>query len=112
MTLNFSIYKAKASPEKTLRILKATGCENMDIKQIIGLNIKYHRQQRRYSQEELASKTGVSTSAISDIETGSSDPKATTLYKISHALNIDMAMLFDENITSKDIKWRFDLKDE
>ena len=52
-----------------------------ELKITLGKNIKFLRENRKWSQEELSKKTGVSKKTISDIETGQKFARAKTLVK-------------------------------
>lgn len=56
--------------------------------------ITYLRERRNLTQSELAIAAGVSQSTIAHIENGKKDPSLSTLKKISHALNVHIAILF------------------
>lgn len=62
----------------------------------IGQRIKYMREQRKYTQSELAAKCGVGQAAISNLETDSSRrPSASTLLKLSAALDVNPHWFID-----------------
>lgn len=56
--------------------------------------LKYLRQVRKYSQKELAKRSGVSQSTIAQIESGRMDPSIKTLEKIAKALDAEPAIFF------------------
>ena len=55
------------------------------LKITFGKNIKFRREQKKWSQEELSEKTGVTRNTISDIETGQKFARAKTLVKLAEA---------------------------
>ncbi len=55
----------------------------------IGLKIMYRRKELQFTQETLASLSGVSRSRISDIERGREIFKISSLIMIAQALQID-----------------------
>ncbi|MCY8231593.1 helix-turn-helix domain-containing protein [Priestia endophytica] len=59
----------------------------------IGQNIRFQREQKGMSQEELALKIRVGTSTIQKYESGQSLPDTQTILKISTALDIPAAEL-------------------
>ncbi len=65
------------------------------INERISLKIKFERQKRGFSQEELALESGLSRSAIWKIESGNVSPTIDTLEKIAAALGMDFASLTD-----------------
>jgi transcriptional regulator with XRE-family HTH domain len=68
----------------------------MDVRRIVGLNIRKHRIISALSQEELASRMGVEQFYISGLEAGRRNPTLVTLWRAAHALGITPAKLFDE----------------
>jgi len=65
-----------------------------EIQRILLINIKKYRSVLNYSQFNLAELCGVSTSYISEIETGKKFPSARTLDKIVKALEVRPYKLF------------------
>ena len=65
-----------------------------EIQRILLINIKKYRSRLKYSQFDLAGLCGVSTSYISEIETGKKFPSARTLEKIVKALEVRPYKLF------------------
>jgi transcriptional regulator with XRE-family HTH domain len=59
----------------------------------VAMRVKEWRKRRGMTQEELASKTGISRSYLAHLETARQDPKLSTLEKIAKALRIDIAKL-------------------
>ena len=57
--------------------------------------LKSARENAKLSQLELAYKSGVSQNMITYIETGRSSPTLTTLLKLTNALSINPADLFE-----------------
>lgn len=66
-----------------------------------GLKIKTLRTEQQLSLKELAAKSGVSISMISQIERGNTDPTLTTLYKLCKGLDVSISTLLgaDEQTT-------------
>lgn len=65
------------------------------ISEKISLKIKFERQKRGFSQEQLALTAGLSRSALWKIETGKVSPTLDTLEKIAKALGMDFNTLTD-----------------
>lgn len=65
------------------------------ISEKICLKIKFERQKREMSQEELALKSGLSRNAIWKIESGRVSPTITSIEKIAQALDMDFSALTD-----------------
>lgn len=61
----------------------------------ISLKIKFERQKRGFSQEELALAANLSRSALWKIETGKVSPTITSLEKIAKALGMEFNELTD-----------------
>lgn len=66
------------APDELSELLKA-----------IGDNIRRRRIERKLSQQDLATRCGVSRKHINRIEAGESEPGASVLYLISDALEVD-----------------------
>ena len=64
--------------------------------------LKYEREKQKLSQLELALKSGVSQNMIAYIETGKRTPTLSTIIKLCDALNINPAVLFDDENTQKE----------
>lgn len=65
----------------------------MDIRKVIGRNVRDVRQDRIWSQEELADRAGVHRTYISQVERGVTNPTATVIAKIADALGVEPAEL-------------------
>jgi transcriptional regulator with XRE-family HTH domain len=59
----------------------------------LGAAIRKLRQQRKLSQEDLAHDAGLTTSALSSIERGKSNPTWATVRRIAAALGVSMSKL-------------------
>ena len=59
----------------------------------IGKRIRYFRKKQNLSQEKLALEAGINPAFLGHLERGIKSPTATTLAKISDALNITMSEL-------------------
>lgn len=60
----------------------------------IGKAIKELRKQKEMSQIEFAEKIGISTTSLSQIESGIKKPSSKTLKAISTSLNVSEPMLY------------------
>ena len=65
------------------------------INEKICIKVKFERQKKGLSQEDLGFKAGLSRNAIWKIESGRVSPTIATLEKIAQALEIDFATLTD-----------------
>lgn len=68
----------------------------MDINTVIAHRLKELRDLQGWSLDVLAERSNVSRSAISLIERGQSNPTASVLDKLSAALNVTLASLFEQ----------------
>ncbi|MFB2836183.1 helix-turn-helix domain-containing protein [Floridanema evergladense] len=66
----------------------------LSIKQRFGLAIKQRRGELGISQEELAFKSGLHRTYISDIERGTRNPSLENIEKLAKALEISISTLF------------------
>ena len=67
----------------------------MDVRRIVGLNIRKHRIASGLSQEELSALAGVKSQFISLIETGRANAKLETVVTMAQALGSDPNELLD-----------------
>jgi transcriptional regulator with XRE-family HTH domain len=65
----------------------------MDVRQIVGLNIRKHRIASGFSQEELASRMGVEQYYVSGWEAGRRNPTLVTIWRAADALKVAPATL-------------------
>ena len=71
----------------------------------LGERIKELREKRGMSQEDLAKKTALSQSTVSQVEREEKDPSLSTLQKIAEGLDVHIAMLFaNENVHVFDLQ--------
>ena len=61
-----------------------------------GAKIKYLRELKNWNQTELAERSGISRSYLSQLESGLKDPTASLLEKLSDALQAPVNMFFDD----------------
>jgi transcriptional regulator with XRE-family HTH domain len=67
---------------------------NMNVKSILGTNIRHYRKQANLSQEELAEKADISVKHLSVIERGVSFASADLLGVLACQLGVPLAALF------------------
>ena len=67
----------------------------MTINKQLGARIRYLRQQKNLSIEELALEADVNRNYLGDLERGTRNPTMAVLVKISEALGIDLSVLFE-----------------
>jgi len=66
------------------------------LKGILGKNIKFFRLRRQFSQANLAEKSNISITFLSNIERGNNYPQAGTLCNIANSLGVEVWELFRE----------------
>ena len=65
----------------------------MDVRKIVGFNIRKARIDSGLSQEELAGRMGVEQFYVSGLEAGRRNPTLVTLWKAANALGVETATL-------------------
>ena len=80
----------------------------------IGKNIKYLRQQKNMTQDQLADYLGVSYQAVSKWETGANSPDIGLLPQIAKCFKVSLDNLFAENISDslEDIAEQLGIEDD
>jgi CheY-like chemotaxis protein/DNA-binding XRE family transcriptional regulator len=66
----------------------------IDIKKIFGASVKTWRSQLGFSQEELAERSDLHRTYISDVERGARNLSLESICKLAHALDISISDLF------------------
>jgi len=73
--------------------------EGTEVRGILAKNIKFYRENRLWSQADLASNSEISVPFLSEIERGNKWPFPDTLAKIANALDVQIHDLFREGKT-------------
>jgi transcriptional regulator with XRE-family HTH domain len=60
----------------------------MDMRKLVGRNVKRIRQEKGLTQEELAELSGFSQQYISGLEQGRRNPTVVSLYELASALGV------------------------
>ena len=60
----------------------------MDMRRLVGRNVRRFREKRGLTQEELAEISGFSQQYISSLEQGCRNPTVITLYELALALGV------------------------
>jgi len=68
----------------------------------IGSRLKEARKQKKFTQEELAAKIGVTKGAIANYENQVSTPKIEILFKLIQELGVDANYIYQDYIKFKD----------
>ncbi len=75
--------------------------DNQIIRLIFGFKVKYLRQSKKLSYQELAQKTGLSTSYLHDIEKGKRYPKPDKINSLAAAFDVDYNYMVATNASKK-----------
>ena len=60
----------------------------MDMRRLVGRNVRRFRHAARLSQEQLAERAGFGQQYISDLERGRENPTVVTLFELAQALGV------------------------
>jgi transcriptional regulator with XRE-family HTH domain len=69
----------------------------MDMRRLVGQNVKRIRQKKRLTQERFAEISGLSQQYISGLEQGRRNPTVVTLHELATALGVTPADLIRPN---------------
>jgi transcriptional regulator with XRE-family HTH domain len=72
----------------------------MDVRQIVGENIRRYRREKGLSQAEVANRMGVDRAYISGLELGQRNPTVVTLWHAAQALDVEVHLL----LKAKDLR--------
>ena len=75
--------------------------DNAELVGRLGLHLKSLRKDKNLTLAQLAQKSGVSRSLLSQIERGQANPTLGTLWNLSRALGLDMAEIVEEIETNE-----------
>ncbi len=73
----------------------------MDIRKLLGANVRRYREAADLSQEAVAVRMGVDRAYISAVERGAQNVTLVSLWEISQALQVRPAALLDEAIVAE-----------
>lgn len=65
----------------------------MDLKEVMAINLRRIRHDKKMTQEELADRAGLSARYIGAIERANKSASVTVLGRIAEALDVDAAIL-------------------
>ncbi len=60
----------------------------MDMRKLVGRNLRRIRKEKRLTQEEFADRSGFSQQYLSGLERGERNPTIVTLYELASALGV------------------------
>ena len=60
----------------------------MDMRALVGTNVRHWRQKRGMTQEAFSVKSGLTQQYISDLERGRRNPTVVTLFELATALSV------------------------
>ena len=69
----------------------------MDIKAVVGRNVKQHREAKGLSQEQLAFEADLHRTYVSGVERGIRNPTVLIVAKLANALGVDPSKLLELN---------------
>lgn len=67
----------------------------MDIRTVLGANVRRLRRAKGWSQEQFADEAGIHRTYVSDIERGARNPTVTVLEKLAKPLGVSTGRLLD-----------------
>jgi transcriptional regulator with XRE-family HTH domain len=67
----------------------------MDIRHKLGQRVRKYREQKGWSQEDMAEYSGLHRTYISGIERGTRNPTVTIVAQLANALNVTLGDLLD-----------------
>jgi transcriptional regulator with XRE-family HTH domain len=76
-----------------LIVVKLTLSIDVDIKKVLGKNVKAFREKKGWSQDDLSDISDLHRTYISGIERGTRNPTIVVVYKIANALTTTPAAL-------------------
>jgi transcriptional regulator with XRE-family HTH domain len=76
--------------------------EGIEVRGVLAKNIRFYRENRLWSQADLASYSEISVPFLSEIERGNKWPFPDTLARIANALDVKLYDLFRESDAPSD----------
>lgn len=68
----------------------------MNYKKVFGLNVRYYRKKKKYTQEEFAKKCSISRTYISEVELGKRNISIDNMAIIAKVLKVSICSLLVE----------------
>jgi transcriptional regulator with XRE-family HTH domain len=69
----------------------------MDMRRLVGSNVRRFRLKKGWTQEQLADRCGISQQYISGLESGRRNPTVVTLFELAQALGVRPVDLLNED---------------
>ena len=79
-----------------------------ELRKILGMGIRFYRQQRQFSQAALAEKANISITFLSNIERGIKYPTSDTLSAIANGLGVEVYELFHHDNSPSEYRVLFE----
>ena len=76
----------------------------MDIRRLVGANVRRYRTERGLSQEEIGARMGVDRAHVGLIERGEQNATLLTIWSLSQALEVRPQALFDETVFKNNLR--------
>lgn len=76
----------------------------MDMRRLVGRNVRRYRQQKGLTQEQFAERSGFSQQYLSDLERGRRNPTVVTLFELATALGVSHVALLEPDDEALDKK--------
>lgn len=76
----------------------------MDMRKLVGENIRRIRKEKGLTQEAFAVKSGFTQQYLSDLERGRRNPTVVTLYELARALGVDHVELVQHTHSERPAK--------
>jgi transcriptional regulator with XRE-family HTH domain len=67
----------------------------VDIRTVLGANVRRLRRAKGWSQEQFADEAGIHRTYVSDIERGARNPTVTIVQKLANSLQVSPGALLD-----------------
>jgi transcriptional regulator with XRE-family HTH domain len=68
----------------------------MDVRQLVGENVRAYRLAAGLSQQEVANRMGVDRAYVSGLELGQRNPTVVTLWHAAQALGVEVHLLLKQ----------------
>lgn len=69
----------------------------MDMRKLVGRNVRKYRLERGMTQEVFAERSGLGQNYLSDLERGKRNPTVVTLWELAQALDVKPSSLIEQD---------------